>query len=69
MLQIKLAEKRRELVRQSDVDELVDTFAGLVLTKLGGWRARVASTDLVVRRRAKAVLSSCAPKLATPARR
>jgi hypothetical protein len=56
MLQLKLAEKRRDLVRQSDVDEMVDTFAGLVLNKLGGWPARVAGTDLVVRRRAEAVL-------------
>ena len=31
-------------------------MAGLVLTKLGGWPARVAGTDLVVRRRAEAVL-------------
>lgn len=62
MLQIKLGEKRRELVRQSDVDELVDTFAGLVLIKLGGWPARVAGGP-------KPSFSSYAPKLATPARR
>jgi hypothetical protein len=56
MLQLKLAEKRRDLVRQTDVDEMVDSFAGIVLTALGGWPARVAGTDLVVRRRAEAIL-------------
>jgi hypothetical protein len=53
MLQLKLAEKRRDLVRQTDVDEMVDSFAGIVLTALGGWPARVAGTDLVVRRRGR----------------
>jgi hypothetical protein len=53
MLQLKLAEKRRDLVRQTDVDEMVDSFAGIVLTALGGWPTRVAGTDLVVRRRGR----------------
>lgn len=34
MLQLKLAEKRGELVPQSDVDELIETLAGVTLTKL-----------------------------------
>jgi hypothetical protein len=35
---------------------MVDSFAGIVFTALGGWPARVAGTDLVVRRRAEAIL-------------
>jgi hypothetical protein len=35
---------------------MIDQMAGLVLTKLGGWPARVAGADLVMRRRAEAVL-------------
>src|SRR6476646_3147675 len=36
MLQLRLMEKKRELVRQSDVDELIDQIAGITLTHLGG---------------------------------
>jgi hypothetical protein len=56
MLQLRLMEKKRGLVRQSDVDELIDTMAGLVLTKLGGLPARVGGADLVARRKAEAVV-------------
>ena len=40
-------------------------MAGLVLTKLSGWPARVAGTDLVVRRRAEAVLRELRNEIAT----
>ena len=55
MLQLRLMEKRRELVRKADVDELIDTLAGVVLTHLSGMAAR-CSNDLMVRRNIDAVV-------------
>ena len=56
LLRIKIAEKQCELVPRDVYDSMIDEMAGLVLTKLSGWPARVAGMDLVVRRRAEAVL-------------
>jgi hypothetical protein len=51
MLQLRLMEKRRELVRRADVDELIDQIAGTVLTHLSSLPARCAPRgDLVIRR-------------------
>ena len=51
MLQTRLMEKRRELVLQSDVDELTDQLCGVALTHLSGMAARCAPrNDLVTRR-------------------
>jgi hypothetical protein len=55
MLQLRLMEKKRELVRQSDVDELIDQIAGITLTHLSGMAAR-CSRDMVVRRNIDAVV-------------
>ena len=49
MLQMRLMEKRRELVRRDAVDALIDQMAGTVLTHLSGMSAR-CSRDMVVRR-------------------
>ena len=43
---------------------MIDQMAGLVLTKLGGWPARVAGADLVLRRRAEAVLRELRTEIA-----
>jgi hypothetical protein len=64
MLQLRLMEKKRELVRRDEHEAMIDEMAGLVLTKLGGWPARVAGTDLVVRRRAEAVLHELRTEIA-----
>jgi hypothetical protein len=37
MLQLRLMEKRRELVRRDAHEAMIDQMAGLVMTKLGGW--------------------------------
>ena len=51
LLQIRIMEKRRELVRQSDVDELIDRIAGVTLTALSSLPARCAPCgDLATRR-------------------
>ena len=64
MLQLRLMEKQRELVRRDAHEAMIDQMAGLVLTKLGGWPARVAGADLVVRRRAEAVLRELRTEIA-----
>jgi len=64
LLRIRIEEKRRTLVPRDVYDSMIDQMAGLVLTKLGGWPARVAGTDLVVRRRAEAVLHELRTDLA-----
>ena len=56
MLQLRLMEKRRELVRRDEHEAMIDQMAGLVLTKLGGWPARIAGQDLGLRWKAEAVL-------------
>jgi hypothetical protein len=51
MLQLRLMEKKRELVRRADVDELIDGIAGVVLTHLSCLPARSAPRgDLATRR-------------------
>jgi hypothetical protein len=49
LLQIRIMEKQRTLVRRDAVDELIDQIAGTVLTHLSGMSAR-CSRDMQVRR-------------------
>jgi hypothetical protein len=57
MLQMRLMEKRRELVRQTDVDELIDDIAGVTLTALSSMPARCAPRgDLATRRSVERVV-------------
>jgi hypothetical protein len=49
MLRLRLMEKRRELVPKTVYDEVIEEFAGPVLTALGGMAAR-CSRDMQVRR-------------------
>ena len=44
MLQLRVMEKKRELVRRVDVDELIDQIAGTVLTHLSSCRPGVRAT-------------------------
>ena len=55
MLQLRLMEKRKELMRQDDVDALIDQLAGITLTHLSGMAAR-RSRDILVRRNIDAVV-------------
>ena len=55
MLQLRLMQARRELVSREAHEAMIDQMAGLVLTKLGGWPARIAGADLGLPRRAEAV--------------
>jgi hypothetical protein len=56
LLRIRIEEKRKELVSRDAHEAMIDQMAGLVLTKLSGWPARIAGADLGLRRRAEAVL-------------
>ena len=55
LLRIRIEEKQRKLVRQDDVNELIDQIAGITLTHLSGMAAR-CSRDMVVRRNIDAVV-------------
>ena len=64
MLQLRLMEKKRELVRREDVDALIDAMAGTVLTHLSGMAAR-CSRDMAVRRNIDAVVTEIRREIAT----
>ena len=51
MLQLRLMEQKRELVRQADVDVLIDGIVGVTLTHLSSKSERCAPRgDLAIRR-------------------
>jgi hypothetical protein len=55
MLQLRLMEKKRELLRRADFDEAINSIAGIVVTHLSGMAAR-CTNDLTVRRKIDAVV-------------
>ena len=70
MLQLKLAEKRGELVRQSDVDALIDELVGVTLTAMSSMPARCAPRgDLAVRRCIEQVVFEVRTEIANTAQR
>jgi hypothetical protein len=67
-VQLRLMEKKRELVRQDDVNELIDQIAGVTLTAFSSLPARCAPRgDLATRRSIEGSYSRCAPRLPTSA--
>jgi hypothetical protein len=66
MLQLRLMEKRRELVRRDDVDALIDQLAGITLTHLSGMAAR-CSRDIQVRRSIDTVMDQVRREMAAAA--
>jgi hypothetical protein len=66
MLQLRLMEKKRELLRRADLDEAIDSIAGVVLSHLSGMAAR-CSNDLVVRRKIDAVVYEVRKEMAKAA--
>ncbi len=62
---MRIAEKQRELVRQSEVDELIDGMAGVLLTALSSMPAQCAPLgDLPMRRRLEQWVSQTRAALA-----
>jgi hypothetical protein len=57
MLQLRRMERKRELVRRADVDELIDGICGVTLTHLSSLPARCAPRgDLAIRRNIERVV-------------
>lgn len=63
LLRIRIAEKQRQLVRQDDVDAMIDSLIGVLLTGLSGMPARV-SRDPVIRRNVEVVVRQIRTELA-----
>ena len=63
MLQLRLMEKKHELVRREDVNALIDEISGVTLTHLSGMAAR-CSNDLTVRRKIDAVVHQLRTEIA-----
>jgi hypothetical protein len=64
LLQIKIEEKKRTLVRREAADELIDQLAGTVLSALGGMAAR-CSRDMAVRSNIDAVVDQVRREIAS----
>jgi hypothetical protein len=64
LLELRIAKQERSLMLVTDHDAVIDELCGIVLTKLGGWPARIGGTDLDVRRRAEAVLRELRTEIA-----
>ena len=64
LIRLRVAKERRELMPVADHNSLLDSFAGIVLTKLCGLPARVAGADLGARRKAEAVIFELRTELA-----
>jgi hypothetical protein len=66
MLQLRLMEKKRELVRRAEVDALIDGIAGVTLTALSSLPARCAPHgDLSTRRAIERVVFEVRREIAT----
>jgi hypothetical protein len=69
MLQLRLMEKRKELVRQDDVNALIDDLMGVVLTAMSSMPARCAPRgDLATRRAIERVVFEIRTEIANIAR-
>jgi hypothetical protein len=69
MLQMRLAEKRKELVRQEDVDALIEDICGEMLTAMSSMPAQCAPIgDLATRRRFEKWVFETRTKIADAAR-
>ena len=64
LLELRIARQERSLMLVSDHDAVIDELCGIVLTKLGGWPARIGGTNLDVRRRAEFVLRELRTEIA-----
>ena len=56
LLQIRLMEKKKQLVRLDEVTEMIDNLVGIVLTAMSGMAARCSPHELAVRRTIKSLI-------------
>jgi hypothetical protein len=64
LLKIKVMEKQKQLVKREEADALLDQVAGLTLTHLSSWPARIAGRDLVLRQKAEGLLRELRAEIA-----
>jgi hypothetical protein len=70
ILQLRLMEKKHELVRRADVDALIDNIAGVTLTALSSLPARCALRgDLAIRRSIERVVFEVRTEIANVCQR
>jgi len=70
LIRIRIAEKKRVLVLQSDVDELIDRVMGVILPALAGLPARCAPRgDLATRRNIERAVSEIRTEMSHVAQR
>lgn len=69
LIQIRIMEKRRELVKQTEVDALIDGLFGVLLPALSSLPAQCAGRDLVMRRKIDAAVFTLRADLAAFAER
>jgi hypothetical protein len=48
-LELRIAKTEGELMPVAEFDQAIEQMAGLTLTALSGWPARIAGTDVVLR--------------------
>ena len=64
LLQIRIAKAEGELMPVREHDAALEELCGFTLTKFGSWPARLAGNDLVLRRRAEALINELRRELA-----
>jgi len=70
LIRIRIAEKKRDLVQQDEVNELIDSMMGVVLTALSSLPARCAPRgDLATRRSIERVVFEVRTEIAAIAQR
>ncbi len=70
MLQLRLMERKRELVRMDEVTAMIDDMMGVVLTAMSSMPARCAPRgDLVMRRKLEAIVFEVRTEMADIAQR
>ena len=67
LLMMRLEEKQKTLMPTAEHEAIIERLAGLTLTKLSGWPARIAGADMALRRRCEAVLRELRRDLAQEA--
>ena len=67
LIQIRIAEKKRQLIMADEAFEMIDEMAGLFLTAFSGLPARIAGRDLSMRRQIEKVIFAMRTELAEAA--
>ncbi len=69
LIRLRIAEKQRELVQQTDVDALIDSLFGVLLPALSSLPAQCAGRDMAMRRNIEKAVFKLRTDLAAAAQR